>query len=172
MSELNSEDQPNIHYSTDGKGRWWKTEHRLQCPEKGFLRGRCQGVKGHKGVHWSFSSDGSFCYGDNDEDSSENGCSGITPPGHKSYRSPFEMEQHYYMRNASCMEVIDKDEIARLESNNIKSGESVSRPVDFSKMSPEHAAELQRRLEEQDVVTKNKKKPWWAFWRVDKPKIS
>lgn len=171
MSELNSENQdPHIHYSTDGKGRWWKVQHRLQCPEKIVLYGRCQGVEGHKGVHWSFSPNGSFCYDDNDQYSSEEGCAGITPPGHKEYRSPFEMEQHYYMTNSSCGEVIDKDEIDRLERGDIKSGETISRPVDFSKMSPERAAELRKRLQEDLIV--DKCKPWWAFWRTNKPKIT
>lgn len=165
-------DMPHIHYATDGKGRWWKTEYKRQCPEGVFLRGRCQGVEGHLGVHWSYDAHGSFCYDDNDNDPSEGGCSGSIPPDHKSYRTPLEMSSHYYMSHSTHVEVVDPAEIARLEADDVTEGESVSRPVDMSKLSPEYAAELRQRSEEYKENKPKRQNPWWAFWRAEKPKIN
>lgn len=162
-------DKPNIHYATNGKGRWWKTEYKRQCPEGVFLSGRCQGVEGHKGVHWRYDPSGSFRYDDNDEDPSEGGCSGTIPPEHASYRSPKEMAKHFHREHRIETEVTDPDEIARLEADQLAEGESVSRPVDMSKLCPEQAAELKLRLEESK--DNKPKRSWWAFWRTGKPKI-
>jgi hypothetical protein len=163
---MNSE---KAFFSTDGKGRWWKSEHECQCPETAWFLSRCQGVEGHKGVHWSFSPDGSFCFSDNVNDPSENGCSGTTPPDHKCYRTPLEMAKYHFMKSVTH-EVTDPVEIARLESGETKSGESISRPVDFAKLSPELAEKLRDRLKE--PILEKTRKPWWAFWRTEKHKIN
>jgi len=77
------DDNMTVIYSTDGKGHWIRREWVDQCPEDVFLAARCQGVKGHKGVHWCYKPDGSFAWDDNDDDPQEDGSSGSTPPGHK-----------------------------------------------------------------------------------------
>lgn len=123
-----SKDEPHVLYSTDGKGRWHRCEWKRQCPCEVFMRGRCQGVEGHKGVHWSFSASGSFCYEDNKEDSTEEGCSGSVPPDHKHYHSPLEMSKYYYMAFKEEGEVTDPEELARLERGEFKPGESCTRP--------------------------------------------
>ena len=53
----------------------------------------------------------------------------MTPPGHDSYRTPLEMQVHYYMTHFTDSEVIDPDEIARLERGEMKDGESIDRPI-------------------------------------------
>jgi len=123
-----AKDEPHVLYSTDGEGHWHRREWKRQCPEDVFMRGRCQGVEGHKGVHWSFNASGSFCYDDNDNDSTEQGCSGSVPPDHKHYRSPLEMSKYHYMGHYEDSEVTDPEEIARLERGDMKPGESVTRP--------------------------------------------
>ncbi len=143
-----ADDVPHVSFSTDGAGRWWRTDYPRQCPEGVFLRGRCQGVEGHKGVHWSFNAVGDLCYDDNDNDPSEGGCSGTIPPDHKTYRTPLEMAPHRYGEHRVTTEVTDADEIARLELGDMKVGESVTRPLDTSKMTPEKLAELERRRDE------------------------
>lgn len=170
IGEEPENDKPNPCYCTNGKGHWWKIEYKRQCPEGVFMQGRCQGVEGHKGVHWRFGAHGSFHYDDNDVDPSEGGCSGSIPPDHASYRTPSEMANHYYMNNWTREEVTDPAEIARLESDEINDGESINRPVDMSKLSPEFAAELQKRSDE--FKESNPKRPWWKFWLSDKPKIN
>lgn len=122
------DDRPHVLYSTDGKGHWWRVEWKRQCPEGVFMAGRCQGVEGHKGVHWRFNAHGSFCYDDNDNDSSEDGCSGSIPPDHKHYRSPLEMSKHFYMSHKTESEVTDPAEIERLEKGEFRDGESCTRP--------------------------------------------
>jgi hypothetical protein len=131
MKDFNpDEDEPRVLYSTDGKGNWHRCEWKRQCPENVFLRGRCQGTEGHKGVHWSYNPSGSFCYSDNDADPTENGCSGSVPPDHKHYRTPLEMSKYYHMVFREESVVTDPDEIARLEREETKNGESVDRPCD------------------------------------------
>lgn len=162
-------DKPHIHYVTDGKDRWCKVEYKRQCPEGVFMCGRCQGVEGHKGVHWRYDASGSFHYDDNDADPSEGGCSGTIPPEHASYRSPKEMAKHFFREHRVETELTDPDEIARLKSDKLTEGESSSRPVDMSKISSELAEELNRRLDESK--SSKPKRQWWAFWRSKKPKI-
>lgn len=120
--------KPHVMYWTDGKGNWHRRAWKRQCPCNVFLRGRCQGVEGHKGVHWSYSPCGSFCYDDNEEDLTENGCSGSIPPDHKHYHKPQDMAKQYYMNFYEDSDVTDPEEIARLERGQTKPGESVNRP--------------------------------------------
>lgn len=147
-----------INYSTDGSGRWWKTEWAEQCSEKGVFV-ECQGVVGHKGVHWSFNKHGSFCYNDNKADPSENGCSGSIPPDHKHYRTPLEMSSHYYMSHSTYHEVLDIDLINRLEKGEMLDGESLDRPYNFAESGhlSELDAELLKRME--DYKDKGSGKP-------------
>jgi len=134
-----------INFSTDGSGKWWKTEWKEQCPHKSLF-GKCQGVDGHKGVHWSYNEHGSFCYKDNEADSSENGCSGSIPPDHKNYIAPLEMAKHYYMTHHTSKEINDLEVIARLERGELLDGESINRPV--GDLHPELMKEIMKRSRE------------------------
>lgn len=107
--------ESRIHYSTDGRGRWWKRVTSPQCSNGVFFGHECQGVAGHKGVHWCFNEHGSFIYEDNDDDQTQGGCSGSTPPDHKHYRTPLEMQKEYYMQHSVSTEITDPEEIAKLE---------------------------------------------------------
>lgn len=164
-----ADDVPNVHFSTNGEGRWWKTEYVRQCTEGVFLQGRCQGVEGHKGVHWRYDASGSFHYDDNESDSSEEGCSGVIPPDHKSYRTPLEMSENYFMSHRTHDEVTDLAEIERLENNETQEGVSITRPVDMSNIPSKLVEELKKRRDEIEI--KSKPIRWWNFWCVDKPKI-
>jgi hypothetical protein len=84
----------NVCYYGNGKGQWLRREWKAQCSAKVFYYGRCQGVKGHKGVHWCYSLSGDFCWDDNDADPKHDGCCGTPPPGHKEYSSPAKMQKH------------------------------------------------------------------------------
>ena len=167
------EDEFRVSFSTDGKGRWWRTDWQRQCPEGVFLQGRCQGVEGHKGVHWRYDASGSFCYDDNEQDSSEFGCSGTIPPDHKHYRTPLEMEKRLFRKFKSMVEVTDPEEVARLERNEINDNESVIRPLREDGVSPEKWAELKRQSEEMKAQ-KPKPEHWLKrlIWpRSGKPKV-
>lgn len=105
----------HIIYFTDDQGNWWRREWKPQCNEEVFMAGRCQGVKGHTGVHWSYRHCGSFAWDDNDEAPEHDGCSGSIPPDHKEYKTPLEMQKHYYMSHYIDTLVKDPNIIARLE---------------------------------------------------------
>lgn len=130
MPKKQYKSEPHVLYSTNGKGRWWRREWKPQCPEEVFMGGRCQGVAGHKDVHWSFAPDGSFRYDDNDDDPRHDGCSGSIPPDHKDYRSPLEMQKHYHISHYTDSEVTDKGVIAMLEKGKPPEPEaSITRPL-------------------------------------------
>lgn len=119
----------NVAYYTDGKGWWLRREWKPQCSSKVFLSGRCQGVKGHAGVHWCYSPSGSFQWHDNAEDPKHDGCAGSTPPGHKSYVTPVRMQKHYHMSHYTDTKVTDKSIIALLEKDKPpERGASIDRP--------------------------------------------
>lgn len=121
--------EPHVMLSTDGKGNWWRREWMRQCPERVFIMDRCQGVEGHEGDHWCFKKDGSFAWSrDKDHSEYRNAACGSTPPDHKTYRTPMEMQEHYYISHFTDSEVTDPAEIARLERGEIKNGESINRP--------------------------------------------
>ena len=125
-------------YSTNGKGEWWKREWQEQCPQSVFLHGQCQGVKGHKGVHWAFTSSGSFTWSDNKRDPLKGemkGCSGTTPPDHKDYKTPLQMQKHHHNSFYTDSKVADPKEIARLEREDLKVHESLNRPVSEAEIS-------------------------------------
>jgi hypothetical protein len=123
----------NILYSTDGKGRWVKREWKPQCSERVFLSGQCQGIEGHKGVHWCYSPCGHFRWEDNNSDPQHDGCSGSTPPDHKEYMSPKKMEKHLYMSHYEDTEVTDEKVIAKLEAGKPpEKGASITRPLSIA----------------------------------------
>jgi hypothetical protein len=125
----------NIMYSTDGKGYWVKRTWVKQCTHKVFLGGKCQGVEGHKGVHWCYESDGSYKYENNKDDPEsidERGIAGGTiPPEHKSWISPKKMAKKYHLAHYKDTVVTNKDIINRLENDDPpEKYASVNRPVD------------------------------------------
>ena len=124
----------NVTYYTDGKGWWLRREWKQQCTAKVFLSGRCQGVKGHKGVHWCYSPSGDFRWDDNEEDPKHDGCAGMTPPGHKSYVSPAKMQKHYFVSHYTDETVTDKTIIALLEKGKTPERDAaIDRPVVFAR---------------------------------------
>jgi hypothetical protein len=98
----------NICYYSNGKGRWLRREWKPQCSSRVFLYGRCQGVKGHKGVHWCYSPSGDFQWDDNDDDPKRDGCAGSTPPDHKDYIAPGKMDNHYFLSHFTDTQVTDR----------------------------------------------------------------
>jgi hypothetical protein len=146
----------NITYSGDGEGHWVRREWVEQCPEKIFMADRCQGVKGHKGIHWCYTPDGSLAWDDNDDDPQENGCSGTTPPDHENWISPRDKVEEHWLTHYSDTEITDPAIIERLENHDPPEGAenaSVSMPVDWEKMKvedPELYEELQGRLDDMD----------------------
>jgi tRNA (cmo5U34)-methyltransferase len=146
-----SEDEgERVCYSTtDGTGRWWRRTWKRQCPEQGLALwgNRCQGVEGHRGVHWFFAPDGSFIYADNESDSTEEGCCGGIPPGHQYYRTPQEMRPYYHGSQYEDVEVTEPAELARLERGDWHLGESVIRPCSSEEGAKFRAAESARERE-------------------------
>lgn len=126
-----------VLFSESTDGRWFRREWVEQCDEKIFLGDRCQGVKGHKGVHWHYSLDGGMAWDDNDDDPQEDGCSGTTPPDHETYISPVDMQDKHYMSHFTDSEVTDPVEIDRIKRGDTTVDETVTRPV-----TPELAAEM------------------------------
>jgi len=121
----------NVAYYTDGKGYWLRREWKQQCPAKVFFYGRCQGVKGHPGVHWSYSASGNFEWAANGQArKNPDAVAGSTPPGHKEYVSPAKMQKHYYLSHYKDEEVTDKTIIAMLEKDKPpERNASIDRPV-------------------------------------------
>jgi hypothetical protein len=120
----------HVAYYTDGRGYWLRREWKAQCTARVFFYGRCQGVKGHKGVHWCYSASGSFQWSDNDADPKHDGAAGSTPPGHKHYVSPVKMQKHYFMSHYRDAQVTNKAVMAMLERDKTpEPGASIDRPV-------------------------------------------
>lgn len=118
-----------VMFSTDGKGHWWRREWAQKCPEKVFFGRHCQGVEGHKGVHWCYGEDGSLHWDDNELDPQEDGCSGTTPPGHPSYITPLKMSKKLWLNHFTDSEVTDPDELDRLEREETRPGECITCPA-------------------------------------------
>jgi hypothetical protein len=128
----------NVAYYTNGRGYWLRREWKRQCSSKVFLSGRCQGVKGHRGVHWCYDPSGSFDWADNADDPEHDGCAGSTPPGHKDYPSPVRMQKHYFMSHYTDAVITDKSAIAMLEKGKTpEPGATVDRPVGLSRLPKE-----------------------------------
>lgn len=124
-------------YHTAGDGRWFKRVFATQCRAEILIffagrclfAGRCQGVKGHKGVHWCYGEDGSFKWGDNKKNPQHAGCSGTTPPGHKQYVAPVDMAKRYYLNHSTETEVTNKAKIARLNRGELERNACLSCPA-------------------------------------------
>jgi hypothetical protein len=120
----------DVMYSSDGEGHWQRCEWSPQCPEKVFLADQCQGVEGHQDVHWCFGPSGKFIWQDNKNDSRHQMAAGSTPPGHKNYRTPEEMQQHYYLCHHVLTQVADSAIISMLEADETPEKDaSINRPV-------------------------------------------
>lgn len=135
-----------VTYYANGEGRWWRTEWSPQCEESVLMAGQCQGTVGHKGVHWAFALHGSFCYDDNDDDPTEDGGAGSTPPGHKSYRTPEEMQEFYHLKFRTDSEVMDHGIIERLENDDPPEGINATINKPLSEDDPFYE-ECQRRMD-------------------------
>jgi hypothetical protein len=123
-----------ITYYEMGPGRWLRRVWNPQCTARVFIYGRCQGVKGHKGLHWRYSPSGSYDWANNENDpasnSSDDGVAGSTPPGHEEYVHPETMQDHYYVSHHTDAVVTDKAIIAMLEKGKTpEKGAALDRPV-------------------------------------------
>lgn len=137
-------------YSTDGSGRWWKTEWPERCPgESSTLSGRpqCQGVKGHSGSHWCYEPSGWLDRSPNKNDPNSSRFFEQTPPGHPRYISPEKMLEHHYMSHTVRSEVTDPVLLAKLEADDTDDLGDVSiiRPV---KVDDPACEECKKRMEE------------------------
>ncbi len=138
----------NVWYYTDGKGYWLRREWKRQCSEKVFFYGRCQGVKGHKGVHWRFGPSGDFEWSDNDNDPQEGGGAGSTPPDHDDYVSPLKMQKHNHTSHYTDAEVTDKAIIALLEKGKPPEPDAaINRPVTDKRL----LAALKKRMKKEEL---------------------
>ena len=119
-----------IIYYADGRGRWIRREWPPQCSVKVLFLGRCQGVKGHKGIHWRYSESGNFWWEDNDNDSTHDARAGCTPPGNKEWVSPLKMQKHCFVSQCIETDVTDKAIIAMLEKGKTPERDAaIDRPV-------------------------------------------
>lgn len=119
-----------VCYYTNGKGYWLRREWKPQCSARVFMSGRCQGVKGHKGVHWCFSPSGDFDWNDNDNDPQVDGGAGSTPPGHHEYSSPAKMQKYLYSNHYIDSTVTDKGILEMLEAGETpEPNAAIDRPV-------------------------------------------
>ncbi len=121
-------------YSWIGPGRWVERTWAKQCPETGLclLGGRCQGIEGHKDIHWCYDSDGTFNWAANESEKKlkdTDVAGGSMPPGHPSYTHPKKMMRCYYMRFHTDIEITDKKLIAKFEAGFIPRNASITAPV-------------------------------------------
>ncbi len=113
----------DVTYHLDGT-TWTKTVYAEQCEEKTFLLGgRCQGVKGHSGDHWSYSLRGEY------QHTCEDGGCSSTPPGHASYVNPVDKFEERALAFSVHSEVTEPELIARLNRGEYYDGESIDRPI-------------------------------------------
>ena len=130
---MKKENKPSVNYATDGRGRWWRTEIAPQCPDEDILCLRCQGVDGHKGVHWAYKPEGSYAYWLNNADPSSiehDVGAGWIPPDHESYVHPVDKQKEYFMSFRQTIEIEDQKLIEKLENDETPEADaSVDRPV-------------------------------------------
>lgn len=115
---MNKKPKPSVGYQTDGQGRWWRSATQPQCADEDIFGLKCQGVWGHKGVHWAYKQDGSYAYWKNDLDPDSIGKdigAGWTPPCHESYTHPLDKRSEYFGNHHSIEEVKDPLLIKKLE---------------------------------------------------------
>lgn len=141
---MTNSNKPRVTYLKDNDGLWWKTEWQPQCADEGFFYGKCQGVKGHKGCHWSYRSDGSYGYwvNEDDSDSIEEGVgAGSIPPDNEKYIHPKEKSEEYYLKFHTTTEVKDSTLIERLERDDAPEADaSIDKPL-----TKEEVADLRKR---------------------------
>lgn len=123
-----------VTYYELGPGRWLRRVWMPQCTARVFIYGRCQGVKGHEGLHWRYSPSGDFDWANNKSDPGSNpdgeGVAGSTPPGHDDYVHPENMQDQYYVSQHVDTEVTDVGLIAMLEKGETPERDaSIDRPV-------------------------------------------
>lgn len=139
----------HLAYSESDDGKWYKLEYSIeQCEEKVFgcgLGQRCQGKKGHKGVHWFYALDGSYEWHDNDNDpiKGQEGYSGTIPPDHPTYVHPKDMaDKHYRHHDSQWEEITDQELILKLKNDEVHGvGITIDRPVP-----PEEWAKIEKKL--------------------------
>ena len=133
QKDMKEQPKPSVGYKTDGKGHWWRTEVQPQCSKEDIFELRCQGVWGHKGVHWAYKPDGSYAYWLNESDPNSIGediGAGWTPPDHKSYIHPKDKRKEYYLSFYSIKEVEEEAVIQRLENEDPPEEDaSIDRPL-------------------------------------------
>ena len=121
----------NIVYHQVSSNNWLKQEFADQCSEKIFIRGECQGIKGHQGHHWCYSPSGNYCWSSEKKDLKphEAAC-GSTPPGHSDYINPVGKYDDYYLRHNETTEVKDEGLVDKLENGeDMGEGVSTTRPL-------------------------------------------
>lgn len=118
-------------YTGDGEGRWWRREWKPQCTEKVFMADQCQGVVGHDDVHWCYGPNGSLHWQNLEKNLKPTDiAAGSTPPGHASYQTPEEMQQHYHLNHSTSAEVTDPQALAMLDQGRTpEKGASLTRPI-------------------------------------------
>jgi len=130
---MKKENQPSIHYATNGEGRWWRTEIEPQCADKDIFDLQCQGVHGHRGVHWAYKPDGSYAYWLNDADPSsidKDIGAGWIPPDHETYVHPIDKQKESFMRFRRTVEIVDPELIEKLENDDSPEADaSIDRPL-------------------------------------------
>lgn len=144
----------SMYYKTDD-GKWILRTWPDQCPKDMILIGKCQGASGHKGDHWAYKPDGTYCCSPNrkcgkgvppflcvrtpgheevcstDSLPSDQGTSWI-PPGHRDWVSPEKKAPEYHVRFWDDAEVDDAVLIAQLEAgdySNIDDDACVDEPA-------------------------------------------
>jgi hypothetical protein len=85
---------------------------------------------------------------DKDHPDYKHAACGATPPGHKHYRTPIEMQPQYYLSHYTDSQVTDAEEVARLERGETKAGESINRPCTPDEIEQLGLASRIRRKEE------------------------
>lgn len=119
-----------VLFSRDDVGNWVKITWAKRCQERAYLSNQCQGVLGHAGRHWCYGEDGSYRWSRNkqEEPDSTIAC-GTVPPGHKLYVAPEAKIMQNYLNNYEKVEVTDQAEVDRLEKNEMRKGEAITRPA-------------------------------------------
>jgi len=109
--------------------KWIVITYPEQCNEDILFNHKCQGVKGHKGVHWAYNENGSFHWSINRKEQKKpisklDAVSGMTPPGHEKYISPVDKYKDYYLFNSEKKEITDPKLIKKLENDEIDANEN------------------------------------------------
>lgn len=154
MELLEGNHMGNILFSTNGDGKWFRTEWQPQCPKEVFMGSKCQGVEGHEGDHWCYGPQGDYMFDCDREDLDDyDVAAGQIPAGHHEYKKPEDMRKHYHMSHYSYDEVTDKEKIAQLERGEMNDGESITRPCDLETVKELKLDEAVKKIHENDNPT-------------------